>query len=185
MPLQKPDPEKYCAECEKRLARKCFSSGVLESMLAFKRRKFCDAICMGKNFRTRPSKSLSWSMTHYHARKVTPKGPCSDCSAPNGRDVHHIDENHTNNSPENLTRLCRSCHLKRHNPKPFCSLCDQPVKGYGYCDRHYQRFKRHGDPNTLGWPIKKTCTVCQEPANARSLCGRHYMQAKRAGTLMT
>jgi hypothetical protein len=183
MPLQKPDPEKYCVECGARLARKRFKGGVLESMLAFTRRKFCTVTCMAQNFDARPSRSVDKTTTHYHARKLVPPGPCSECLKPSASDVHHLDEDHTNNSPENLLRLCRSCHMKRHRPKSFCSLCMRPVKGYGYCEMHYQRFKRWGDPLKLGFPTKQQCLVCGEPANARSLCGRHYMQRKRAGTL--
>ena len=185
MPKQKPDPEKYCAECGQRLARKRFKSGVLESLLHFGRRKFCNRVCMSKNFDARPSRTTEWSTTHYHSRKMLPPGPCADCSKPFGRDVHHIDLDYTNNSIENLVRLCRGCHVRRHRPKPSCSLCERPVKGYGYCDMHYQRFKRWGDPNKIGIPERKLCEVwaCQTPANARGLCGRHYMQRKRAGTL--
>lgn len=29
-------------------------------------------------------------------------------------DVHHIDENKFNNNPNNLTCLCKSCHIKEH-----------------------------------------------------------------------
>lgn len=32
-----------------------------------------------------------------------------------GYDIHHIDENHDNNSPENLVVLTRSEHTKIHN----------------------------------------------------------------------
>lgn len=183
MPLQKPDPEKYCAECGERLARKRFSSGVLESLNTFVKRKFCDQICMAKNFDARPSRSVDWETTHYHARKLVPPGPCSDCSKSNGQDVHHIDMDHTNNSPANLVRLCRSCHLKRHSRRPSCPLCGKPAKGYGYCSMHYQRFKRHGDPNKTGIPDRPTCKECPELVSARGLCGRHYMQHKRNGTL--
>lgn len=28
-----------------------------------------------------------------------------------------------------------------------CSECERPVKGLGYCDKHYQRFRTYGDPN--------------------------------------
>lgn len=29
-------------------------------------------------------------------------------------DIHHIDGNSKNNDPENLVKLCRSCHIKKH-----------------------------------------------------------------------
>jgi hypothetical protein len=30
-------------------------------------------------------------------------------------DVHHIDENHSNNDPSNLIQLCAICHRLLHN----------------------------------------------------------------------
>lgn len=36
-------------------------------------------------------------------------------------------------------------------PKPVCSVdsCGLPIKGHGYCNKHYQLFKRHGKPEKL------------------------------------
>lgn len=36
-------------------------------------------------------------------------------------------------------------------PKPVCSVlnCGLPIKGYGFCNKHYQLFKRHGKPEKL------------------------------------
>ena len=31
--------------------------------------------------------------------------------------VHHIDQNHFNNKPENLTWLCQNCHFLVHHDK--------------------------------------------------------------------
>lgn len=63
------------------------------------------------------------------------------------QDVHHKDENPLNNSLDNLQRLCRSCHIKVHRAKT-CTIqnCNQKHKGYGYCDKHYQRLKKYGNP---------------------------------------
>lgn len=30
--------------------------------------------------------------------------------------------------------------------RPPCSICGKPTVAFGYCDNHYRRFKRHGDP---------------------------------------
>lgn len=143
MPMpRKPDPLKHCAHCGTRLARKRSASGVLESLLHFVRRKYCDQKCMAQAFDAKPMKAdAGWMTGHYHARKVVPPGPCAKCGKPDASDVHHKDEDYRNNSPENLVRLCRSCHMKEHNPRGSCSVCGDPVKGLGYCNRHYLQFK--------------------------------------------
>src|SRR5690606_7451411 len=138
MPMpRKPDPEKYCEHCGKRLARKRLPSGDLESLLHFNRRKFCDQKCMGASFDARPTKGTSWMTTHYHARRMVPHGPCSVCGKQEARHVHNVDGDHRNNPPENLVRICRSCHNKAHRPKGLCMVCGARVKGLGYCEKHY------------------------------------------------
>lgn len=39
--------------------------------------------------------------------------------------------------------------MTNSNPEIKCTLtdCDNPHKGLGFCDKHYQRFKKYGDPN--------------------------------------
>ena len=151
MPMpQKSTPLKYCAHCETQLERKRFNSGVLESLFAFSRRKYCDRGCMAKAFEAKPKKtSPGWMTAHYHARKICPPGPCVSCGRPDRAEVHHKDENWQNNSPENLERLCRSCHLKAHSKHPNCKICGVPQKALGYCSKHYQRWKTHGNPRAV------------------------------------
>jgi hypothetical protein len=70
---------------------------------------------MSQDFDQRPVKdSPTKTVGHYHARKLVPKGPCETCGKPNGRDVHHRNWNRNDNRIENLTRLCRGCHLRVH-----------------------------------------------------------------------
>lgn len=148
MPMpRKPDPIKHCEHCGTLLTRKRFPNGDLESMLHFGRRKFCDQKCMGKAFDARPTAGTSWMTTHYHARKLVPKGPCSRCGVPDASDVHHEDGDHLNGSRENLSRICRSCHVKEHRTRGSCLVCGAPQKGLGFCEKHYQRFKKYGDPH--------------------------------------
>jgi hypothetical protein len=64
-------------------------------------------------------------------------------------------------------------------------ICGDPVSGLGFCNKHYLRFKKHGDPLKVLTPQKKQCKKCNNKANARGLCGKHYMQEKRKGTLYT
>ncbi|CAO4179086.1 HNH endonuclease signature motif containing protein [Methylorubrum populi] len=148
MPMpRKPDPIKHCEHCGKQLARKRLPSGALESLLHFGRRKFCDQDCMAKAFDARPTTGTAWATTHHHSRKLVVPGPCERCGKPDASDVHHRDGNHLNGSPENLERICRSCHIREHRPRGSCSVCGEPVKGLGFCDKHYQRFKKYGDPH--------------------------------------
>ncbi len=54
-----------------------------------------------------------------------------------------------------------------------CSVegCDQKHKGHGYCAKHYQRYKKHGNPDS---PIKK-CSVegCENPYKSNGYCAKH------------
>jgi hypothetical protein len=47
---------------------------------------------------------------------------CPDCGRGidrvTGFDVHHIDEDPTNNDPDNLIGLCHRCHIWRHHDGP-------------------------------------------------------------------
>ena len=148
MPIQrKPTPIKYCPFCGTLLSRRKERDGDLESLLHFGRRKYCNRVCMSKAFDAKVSQTNGWSTSHYHARKLIPPGPCQRCGKANGKDVHHKDGNHANNNPLNLERICRSCHVNEHLPIRSCILCGKKHKGLGYCDKHYQRLKKYGDPH--------------------------------------
>lgn len=62
----------------------------------------------------------------------------------------------------------------------ICSIegCGKKHKGYGYCDKHYQRFKKHGDANICF--KKKSCLVdvCAEPYYGKGYCNKHYLRMK-------
>ncbi|WP_425430083.1 HNH endonuclease signature motif containing protein [Cohnella massiliensis] len=148
MPMpRKKEPEKYCSHCGKRLERRRFANGDLESLTHFKRRKYCDQICAAKDSTGKETtNSPSWYVSHHRARRKKQPEKCEKCGSTKNVDVHHRDENWQNNSPENLIALCRSCHLKEHRPKMLCKLCGKPQKGLGLCNKHYIRFKKYGDP---------------------------------------
>jgi 5-methylcytosine-specific restriction endonuclease McrA len=193
---KKPTPLRYCEECEKPLERKRLPNGDLEYLIHFNRRKFCDQRCMGLNFDRRHSPDVGWSAAHSAARSLVPMGPCVRCGKPQAKDVHHKDGNFQNNTPTNLERICRSCHNREHKQKGSCVICGKPQKGLGYCEMHYQRFKKHGDPLAIKdnqfVPVRKEgeshpqkgCKVldCTGKYHAKGYCSKHAQQATR-GTL--
>ena len=116
MPMpRKPDPEKYCASCGKRMARRREKDGDLESLFHFRKRKYCNQFCMGMGFKGRYRTEMpNWSTSHYRARTIVPLGPCSQCGSEKNVDRHHINGNWRDNRKPNIQLLCRSCHLYAH-----------------------------------------------------------------------
>ncbi len=47
-------------------------------------------------------------------RRNYPAGPCERCLEKRPYEIHHKDRNWRNNSPDNLERLCSSCHGAEH-----------------------------------------------------------------------
>lgn len=68
-----------------------------------------------------------------------------------------------------------------------CSVtkCDRPVKARGYCNCHYVRFMRHGDPlvhRLIGRPSSTlVCIVndCDDKHVAKGFCAYHYNVNRR------
>jgi len=136
-----------CKRCPRNDLNGCNTSGLPGCYWTqYKKRIFCDRTCMAADFRRREKRATSWMTVHYHARNTLPSGCCEICGSQKNVDVHHKDGNPQNNDPLNLMRLCRSCHLKQHRGRKSCSICGKPVKGLGFCEKHYQRFKKYGDP---------------------------------------
>lgn len=149
----KPTPEKYGAFCGKKLERKRYC-GRLEDLTAFKRRKYCNQKCMSKAFVKKKATNQKYRPAHQSARRIVEMElrpqRCEICGVTGERlDVHHLDGNYHNNSSANLMLVCRSCHLKQHRQRGVCSICGKPMKALGYCDKHYQRFKKYGNPNIV------------------------------------
>lgn len=67
-----------------------------------------------------------------------------------------------------------------------CSIddCERVHYAQGWCERHYQRYRRWGDP-LAGGPAAMSrqgeCSVegCGRPILARGWCGNHYYRAQR------
>jgi hypothetical protein len=76
----------------------------------------------------------------------------------------------------------------------LCSVpdCDKPHFGLGYCQGHYLRVTRHGDPLFGGKFKRRTptpkqkCSVdgCEGIAKARGWCGTHYWRWQTHGDPM-
>lgn len=154
--------EKYCAFCGKKLERKFYSgANKFEDFSVFNKRKYCNRVCMRKAFTNVGENKSNWSNTHSTARTINNlflrKDKCEKCGKTGKLDIHHIDENPNNNNLENLMCLCRSCHMKIHRPKPLCKVvgCERQVKGYGYCELHYQRFKKTGNPLKTKYNLRR------------------------------
>ena len=147
----KETPEKYCSFCGKKLERKIYKSK-REDLGAFKKRKYCGLDCMRKAFvktgiNTQKAGNARASARSYVYTILGKKQTCECCGKTNGRmDVHHKDGDIHNNTESNLMVLCRSCHMRMHNPKGKCKICGNPIKGLGYCNKHYIRFKKFGNP---------------------------------------
>lgn len=70
-----------------------------------------------------------------------------------------------------------------------CSVkgCQSPVKGRGWCNLHYHRWRAYGDPEALRLgpyePRGDACKVdgCLRPVKAKGLCTGHYMRMKTHG----
>lgn len=68
---------------------------------------------------------------------------------------------------------------------PLCALedCDRDAITRGWCQTHYKRWLRHGDPLLGAKPQKKPCTVadCRHTGEARGLCHGHLLRLLRTG----
>jgi len=80
---------------------------------------------------------------------------CEECGGAVSLGVHHMDNDRTNNSPNNLRTFCNVCHTRWHwnhgkepwrRHPPTCTVCGKPAKRSGLCETHRTRLKRHGSP---------------------------------------
>src|SRR5699024_4839351 len=84
----------------------------------FNKRKYCDKMCMRRDWILNKTKRNSNERNSRANAKLriellTNKRECEKCRSTKNLDVHHMDENPFNNSLENLQVLCRSCHTKQ------------------------------------------------------------------------
>ena len=153
-----PTPEKYCERCGKKLERRPLSNGQSEPMYWFLKRRFCSVDCANKVIGEEKIRSPAPTpkASRVRARTATPNAPCAICGKVGYTEVHHKDENPMNNSPENLARLCKSCHAKQHRKKSLCVVCGAPAKGHNLCSKHWQAWRKS---NRRGWDTPYTAMI--------------------------
>ena len=60
--------------------------------------------------------------------------------------------------------------------------CEKKYYAKEYCEMHYKRFRKHGDPLVILTTQKCSTNGCEEKHHARGYCKMHYMRFKRNGT---
>ena len=151
MPMpRKTDPEKTCAECGTSLTRKTIN-GRLEDRAVFLKRRYCDRLCMAQG-----QVKEQVTLAGLRARSGKLRGQvCETCGTTEKLNEHHIDLNPANNDPLNRMTLCASCHQHWHwqhgktmpRRQSVCKICGEPARKLDMCQKHYQRFRKYGDPS--------------------------------------
>lgn len=62
--------------------------------------------------------------------------------------------------------------------------CSRKVYAHGFCTKHYQRWRKHGDPDYERITnSEKTCKVdgCESSTAKAGFCNRHYIRNRRHG----
>ena len=98
-----------CEFCTKSFARKRWTSGALEDLSSYQKRRFCSLRCAN----SRPKGGLSRKAFHARARKQR-KTNCEACGTTKRLHVHHVNEDWRNNESVNLQTLCTFCHQFWH-----------------------------------------------------------------------
>lgn len=74
------------------------------------------------------------------AQRTITATACEDCPSTTDLTRHHRDGDPTNNAPENVAILCRSCHTKRHWAEGYrarkapktCTVCGKTFTKYSH-----------------------------------------------------
>ena len=143
------DMERFCAHCRRRLERKRIN-GRLEDRTVFLKRRYCNRNCMAQAYL---QEDANLAALRKRAEKFR-VGECQQCNTKEKLQIHHLDGNPANNSPKNLMTLCSSCHMKWHwihgkkswKRQSVCKICGEPARKLDMCQKHYQRYRKYGDP---------------------------------------
>lgn len=109
-----PVPPKPCRACGTMMSRKRIN-GRMEDRAVFKRRVYCDRMCMARG-QTKPASELTRSGLLVRARQHLERR-CGACATTERLSIHHRNGNWRDNSPGNLATLCASCHSSHHHSR--------------------------------------------------------------------
>lgn len=74
--------------------------------------------------------------------------------------------------------------MNNNTKTQMCTVgeCDNKRRAKGYCNKHYQKFIKYGDP-THGVRKKSFCSIegCGKEHEARGYCSLHYVRFKKHG----
>lgn len=75
--------------------------------------------------------------------------------------------------------------MPRGGVRPPCTVngCSNDHVAGGFCNLHYRRWKKWGDPLFIKPPAATVCTIpgCQDPPVGRGWCRKHYYRWERNG----
>lgn len=126
----------------------------------------------------------------WRVRAAVQRDSCETCGSTSQLGLHHMDEDRTNNSPENLQTLCPRCHMAWHwdhgkNPwrrhDPTCLVCDKPSRHLGLCNTHWTRLRRHGSPYLRKIKRGSTWLWTADSGPRNGLEFREYPKASQTG----
>jgi hypothetical protein len=62
-------------------------------------------------------------------------------------------------------------------------ICIRTAITKGFCDKHYRRWKKHGNPDTVIIKVKNICKIadCENFAEGRGWCKKHYSRWQTHG----
>ena len=171
--------QRFAQRISREAKRVCQTCGILygrkkkknhpgyEGKKQFALSRFCSRVCARQVFR-KDAKELSTNGLAWRAAKAV-RGfkmqmVCERCGKKKEDgviiDIHHKDQDRTNNSRSNLEILCKTCHIKHHqgsrkrrlNKSLNCVARGCESKRYFnciFCKIHTHRYRTYGSPYTV------------------------------------
>lgn len=102
----------YCEDCRKKVRS--------EQVMRSRKKRFPETaigVGSGGNQRGRNNHNFKDGLSHYkdNYNRLHPEDNCcAICGSTRCLVVHHVDMNRKNNHPDNLVKICRSCHAQVH-----------------------------------------------------------------------